>query len=398
MQPEKILSPEWKRQAHGKVPHVYVTPDGSHIVAASEDHDVYLMEYSGKLLWASTTGDDVVFAKCSDDGQAVASYSRDNAISFFSHKGELLWTARVNRKISCMDLAPDGGCVIAGSVDGTLRAFDRKGEVAWSKTYPKPVTAACISGSGALVLAGNGEGRAYMYDRDGALRWEFTVDSPIIHVYTSYDGELSYVLETKNNTLHLVSDRGGELAETSYSQRVTDIAITDDGRYVAIGFANSFVYFTDKNGQQLWKKAVPGPVERIEVAGDGSLVFVTTAAKGVYVLNKKGDMLLTFLFDAVATGLDATYDGAYFVASSMDTVYMFAIGRYLQYIAREQVKMLKLMGEAKAWSDDGAPGRKVVGRPGGPTEAVNTCRRCGEEILPGRMFCNYCEILNRRGQ
>jgi tricorn protease-like protein len=398
MQPEKILSPEWKRQAHGKVPFVYMTSDGSHIVAASEDHDVYFMEYSGRLLWASTTGDDVVFAKCSDDGEYVASYSKDNMISFFDRRGENLWTARITRKINCMDMSPDGSYVVAGSADGVLRVFDRSGNLTWSRTYQKPVTTLCVSGSGALIVAGTADSRAYMFSRDGTLRWEYIAASPVIYVYTSYDGEFSFVLEARNNTLHLLSDRGGELAENSYSQRITDISITDDGRYVAIGFANSFVYYTDKNGQLIWRQTVPGPVERIKISGDGSLVFVTTAGKGAYVLNRKGDNLLLFLFDAVATGLDATYDGEYFVASSLDTVYMIAIGRYLQYISREQVKTLKIMEEDQQKSSQRGDGSSVASRPGAPNGLTNTCRNCGEPILAGRMLCNYCDMMSRRSQ
>lgn len=397
MQPEKILKPEWNRQAHGKVPFVYMTPDGSHIVAASEDHDIYYMEYSGRLLWAHTTGDHVVFAKCSEDGETVASYSKDNVVSFFDRRGEPLCTARINRKITCMDLSPDGAFAVVGSADGMLRAIDCSGSIAWSMAYSKPVTSVCVSGSGALVFVGTGDNRACMYGRDGTLRWEFLANSPIVHVYTSYDGENSYVLETRNNTLHLLSDRGCELAENAYSQRITDISITEDGRYVAIGFANSFIYYTDRNFQQIWRQTVPGPVERIKVSGDGTLVFVSTADRGVYILNRKGETLLTYPFDGVVTGLDATYDGEYFVASSLDTVYMFAIGRYLQYIAREQVKTLKLMQADRARiASDG--GRKPVDRPGAPADIVNTCRRCGERIPSGRMFCNYCDMMNRRGK
>lgn len=400
MQPEKLLGPEWKRQAHGKVPFVYMTPDGSHIAAASDDHDVYYMEYSGKLLWAGTTGDEVVFAKCSDDGEFAAAYSKDNEVSFYNRRGDQLWTARVTRRITCMDMSPDGTYVVVGSADGVLRAFDGKGEVAWSKTYPKPVAAVSISGSGSLVLAGTAEGRTYMYGRDGSPRWEFIAGSPIVYVFVSYDGEFSYVLETMNNTLHLISDRGGELSEHSYSQRITDISITDDGRYVAIGFANSFVYYTDKNGQLLWRQTVPGPVERIKICGDGSLVFAATASKGVYILNKKGDILLMTLLEATAGGLDATADGEYFIVSSMDTVYLFSIGRYLQYIAREQVKVLKMMKEDEARALRGGPARSYGApeRQDSPAEAPNICRRCGEPVLPGKMFCNYCEMMNRRGQ
>jgi hypothetical protein len=71
MHPEKILGPEWTRQAHGRVPFVYMSPDGSHVVAASEDHDVYFIEYGGRLLCASTTGVDVVFEAAGVRGRRV---------------------------------------------------------------------------------------------------------------------------------------------------------------------------------------------------------------------------------------------------------------------------------------------------------------------------------------
>ena len=399
MPPEKILSPEWNRQAHGKVPFVYMTPDGSYVTAASEDHDVYFMEFGGKLLFAGTTGDDVVFARCSDDGETVACYSKDNAVTFFDRRGGQLWTARISRRITCMDLSPDGSYAVVGAADGVLRAFDRSGNIVWSTTYQKQVSSVCISGSGALVLAGTADNRAYMYGRDGTLRWEFLMNSPVVHVYTSYDGENNYILETRNNTLHLVSDRGGELAENSYSQRITDISITEDGRYVAIGFANSFVYYTDRTGQLIWRQTVPGPVERIKVSGDGSLVFVSTNSRAVYVLNRKGQILLTYPFDGIVYGLDATHTGEYFIAAAMDTVFMFSIGRYLQYIAREQVKTLKIMqqDDKNRAAADGGKKALPADRPGLPDDA-NTCRRCGEPILSGRLYCNYCDLLNRRGK
>ena len=118
----------------------------------------------------------------------------------------------------------------------------------------------------------------------------------------------------------------------------------------------------------------------------------------MYVLNRKSQILLTYPFDSIVTGLDATSDGEYFIASSLDTVYLFAIGRYLQYIAREQVKILKMMKEDNARPMMSAQTGNAEPRPGAPTEPGNTCRRCGEPVLSGRMYCNYCEIMNRRGQ
>jgi tricorn protease-like protein len=179
-----------------------------------------------------------------------------------------------------------------------------------------------------------------------------------------------------------VDDRGSELAENSYSQRITDVSITDDGRYVAIGFANSFVYFTDKNFQQLWRQTVPGPVERIKVSGDGSLVFVSTANRSVYILNRNGQMLLMFPFDGIVTGLDATGNGEYFIASAADSVYMFSIGRYLQYISREQVKILKMMEEDRL---KGVKGEMAAGssRSTAPRRARECLPPVRRKVLPG---------------
>ena len=397
MQPEKILSAEWKRQAQGKVTYVYMTPDGSFTAAGSEDHDVYLIDFGGKLLWANTTGDDVAFVKASDDGQYVVSYSKDSIISFFSKRGEQLWTYRFGKHLNALDMDPEGSIVVAGYEDNSLRALDRKGGVLWTKNFKKPVKAIAISGSGSLILAGTAEGRTYLYSREGQLRWEYATNSPVMFVDIAYDGEVSYVLESMNNTLHCVSDRGNELASNTYAGRITDISITDDGRYLALGFANSQAYMLDKNLQLLWKTIVPGPVERIKISGDGSLVFATTGAKGVYVLNKKGDILLQYQFDGIACGLWCNNDGNYFATGALDTTQMFAIGRYLQYLAREQVKILKLMEEDRVKALKGPDGKPYDPRPGAPDTPANVCRRCGEPILSGRVYCNYCEMMQRRG-
>lgn len=395
MQPEKILNAEWKRQTHGKITHIYMTPDGSFIAAASEDKDVYLLEFGGKLLWANTTGDEVSFVKASDEGEYVVSYSKDSIISFFNKRGEQLWTYRVGKKLNAVDMDPDGTIVVAGYDDCAVRALDRTGKVTWSRTFRKPVSSVSVSQSGSLVIVGTDEGRTYMFTRDGQLRWEFIANSPVVDVYTSYDGEFSYMLESMNNTLHCLSDRGNELASNTYAGQINDISITEDGRYLAIGFSNSQVYFTDKNLQQLWKTKVPGPIVRLKVAGDGSMVFVTTTSKGVFVLNKKGDTLLTYTFDSIAYGVCCNYEGSYFATGALDTVYMFGIARYLQYLAREQVKVLKLMEEDRQRSVRGGAVRNFDSRGGAPLSDANVCRKCGEPILSGRMYCNYCERANR---
>ena len=71
----------------------------------------------------------------------------------------------------------------------------------------------------------------------------------------------------------------GSFPVTLTTQRIIDISITDDGRYVAVGFSNGFIYFTDKNGNQLWRQSLSGPISSLRVSGDGSLIFATTGDK-----------------------------------------------------------------------------------------------------------------------
>jgi len=62
-------------------------------------------------------------------------------------------------------------------------------------------------------------------------------------------------------------------------------------------------------------------------------------------------------FDAISYGIWCNGDGSYFAAGAMDTVYMFGINRYLQYLAREHVKVLKLMEEDRQRAVRGADGK-----------------------------------------
>jgi anthranilate/para-aminobenzoate synthase component I len=109
----------------------------------------------------------------------------------------------------------------------------------------------------------------------------------------------------------------------------------------------------------------------------------------------------TFLLESVEgvpSAIATTLDGDYFVACGMDTVYFFAIARYLEYIVREQAKMVKMMKEddmrGKGMLDK--DGRRIATYPGAPDHPVNTCRLCGTPILEGRTLCNYCEMMQRK--
>jgi WD40 repeat protein len=392
MQPVPILGPEWKRGINGRVSAIHMTPDASFVAAGSGDHDVYLMNYSGKLLWASMTGEEVQYVKVSDDGHAVVSCSKDNTISFFNKHGNEAWSGRIPRRVNSVDMSPDGSLVVTGSEDGLVRAFNEKGTVLWTRDCSKPVNSVSISGSGSLVMAGANTNKAYMLTRNGDVRWEFQAQSPVVYVFTSMDGETSFALEAMNNELHQISDRGGELSANTYSQHIMDVSITDDGRYVAIGFSSGFVYYTERNGHLLWRQNVSGPVTSIKISGDGSLVFVTTADKAFYVLNKKGDVLLDYRFDGSADCASCSFEGDYAVVGSLDTVHMFSLGKYIEYVVREQVKLARMMkaDEDRRYRPD-AETNAGVKEAGG-----NKCRICGTPILASRMLCNYCEMMQRR--
>ncbi len=394
MQPVSILSPEWKRGINGKVSAIYATPDASFIAAGSGDHDVYLMSYGGKLLWASTTGDEVRYVKVSDDGRAVASCSKDNVISYFDKHGNEAWSGRIARRVNSVDMSPDGSLVVAGSEDGVVRVFNDKGSVLWTKDCGKPVHSVSVSGSGSLVMAGANTNKAYMLTRGGDLRWEFRAQSPVVYVYTSEDGGASFALESMNNELHQISDRGGELSSNAYSQRIMDISITDDGRYVALGFSNGFVYFTEKNGRLLWRQNVSGPITCVKLSGDGSLAFVTTVEKALHVFNKKGDLLLSYSFDSSPECASPSFEGDHVAVGVLDTVFMFSLSKYLEYVVREQVKVARMIkaDEDKRYRPDIGQGYTGVTEVGG-----SKCRICGTPILASRMLCNYCEMMQRRG-
>ena len=59
---------------------VNITPDGSRIVAASGDNNVYLLDGQGNSLWFFETGGEALGAAVTPDGSRVAVGSGDNNI------------------------------------------------------------------------------------------------------------------------------------------------------------------------------------------------------------------------------------------------------------------------------------------------------------------------------
>ncbi len=116
------VEPIWKYKTGDSVLSVAITPDGSYVVAGSDDHYVYMFDRNGNLLWRYKTGDTVRSVAITPDGRYVVAGSDDNHVYMLDRNGNLLWKYKTGDDVNSVAITPDG-YVVAGSNDHYVYLF-----------------------------------------------------------------------------------------------------------------------------------------------------------------------------------------------------------------------------------------------------------------------------------
>lgn len=213
-----------------------------------------------------------------------------------------------------------------------------------------PVSTVKISGNDKHVAAGtqvgDKKGSVYYFDNNGTLLWKYTADRQILQVAVSSDGKYlaaagsqfyhygTYGPAGWNNGEVYYFDGKGNLLwkyDGTGSVAVTNIAISEDGSYVAVGSDKAILYF-DKNGNLLWTYPVTRSNDHtVSISPDGSYVATKDDAV-VEFLDNHGNQLWSYTaghgteenVSAGSSYLTMSPDGRYVITSDYaDGVLLF---------------------------------------------------------------------------
>lgn len=240
--------------------------------------------------------------------------------------GRLLWRSETGGEFSAAPAADERGVYVGSELSaegreasamytkGVVRALSRTSGVAlWTRTVPNPLEGALVLGDG-LLLGASADGRIYALDKaTGTPAWIVKTEHSFRSAPSVADGRL--ILASEDGHLLVVAaktgviirryqtgnaqavpfsaagrvlytgsadgyvtalrDAGGRL-ETVWRRRAgTSVqSLTSTAAGLLVASRDNFVYFlSQRNGDRLWKKQMPGRVVGAPLVGSDSALF-----------------------------------------------------------------------------------------------------------------------------
>jgi WD40 repeat protein len=104
------------------------------------------------------------------------------------------------------------------------------------------------------------------------------------------------------------------------------LAITPDGKYLAVGSWDGNLYFFDaSNPNPLWNKTIPGLVDQVGISADGDYIVASGGTSTLYLFHKSSSTpIWNFTAGNYIRSISVTPDGNYIVIGSWDhNIYLF---------------------------------------------------------------------------
>jgi outer membrane protein assembly factor BamB len=215
--------------------------------------------------------------------------------------------------------------IVAGSDDKSLYVFDMWGLV-WQRQLEGKVWGASVSADGEYIAADTEGGNVYFLDKWGNLLWQSKVANDAYEAGVSYDGEYSVYgsLDWQNLTYSgYLFNKNGSLLWTRKALDACGVAISDDGKNIAVGADNEFVFLYTRDGAQVWKYKAGGAVTGVTMSSDANFIVAVSNDGYVHALDRNGTLLWKY-----DTGLDCweasvSRDGQYIATSSRSLISFF---------------------------------------------------------------------------
>lgn len=119
------------------------------------------------------------------------------------------------------------------------------------------------------------------------LRGRFSVVNPEMTVYalSISDTGSSILFSLDSRSVNMIDDKGQLKWEFTPEGLPLSAGLTPDGRYLAVGTDQGKVYYlSEKNGRVLWEKSFAGKVEQLALAEDGNYLAFSLAEDDGYTL------------------------------------------------------------------------------------------------------------------
>jgi hypothetical protein len=339
----------WNGEISDEINDIAISDDGHYIAAGSKDGTIYMIDQSGKLLWAYNNmrisslgwkpdngGDKWVSVSISGDGNYVAAgiwdlYRRGSDFSaispkilFFDCTGKMLWTYPVS-SVQDIGISSDGN-IVAANADNRVLAFNRDGSLIWKIRSADSGGSISVSRNGSFIARTDDYEKISLVDSTGTIVWQEKVKNPFRYLFGKISKDGSVILVEGNGLF----DKNGSLLwnnnELAASRWYGDLS--SDGEYVVLGSDNG-VMLTNRQGTILWTNNFTSSSPRIvAISDDGSVIGalpngVHLHGEGLSLITNSGEIIWTADVSGYQGHMAISADGEYITTASRDTLYLF---------------------------------------------------------------------------
>jgi WD40 repeat protein len=238
----------------GSVRSAAISPDGQHIVTASDDATARVWNAASGEVELALRGHDapVHYATFSPDGQVILTASEDHSVRLWntSSGDALAVLAGHDQAVTFADFSPDGRLVVSASQDGTTRLWDvATGQITHVlQGHTGPVTRADFSPDGRRVITASDDATARI--------WDVATGNPV-DVLIGHQGRVRtaafspngerVVTSSDDRTARLRSAADGEVIAVlqGHERGVGAVAFSPDGRRIVTGTDSGTVHLWD---------------------------------------------------------------------------------------------------------------------------------------------------------
>lgn len=254
----------WQHMMDKKISQVFISSDGSNVLASGyqiapgpagiyENGAIYFFDKTGKVLWSHMTKDfgQTLMASLSPDGSHVITAS-ETELSYLDNSGKMLWNYTSSSDINTLSFSSDSSTILT-SAGHEIRYFDKEGKLLWTFDTDYGDINAKLSPDGKYVVVGDAQngfdGKIYFVDNTGHLIKESQVGSPTLSISIADD---SSRVAIGTNWATMLFTSSGDLI---WDDKITSqVAISSDGSFIAgVSGAVDGTYLTyfDKHGNIL---------------------------------------------------------------------------------------------------------------------------------------------------
>ncbi len=245
-------------------------------------------------------------------GRSMLAGSETGVLYHLDGKGGLLKKIQLDAAVVDLDISGDASKAVAALKNGVVTQVDLEtGDVLWevdmSEARPRSVA---ISQNGTDVAVGLQDSNVAKISR-GQVKWTRATKGLTSMVDISGDGLTVFVASDGGDFSVIKNGGGSDTMEDSvpFHKPLRRVAVSPNGKYVAIGTDDGEVYLLDHNKNIIWKRELGHVANGLRVTGDGKYVLAGSSNGKALLHDHEGTLLWEYSTEDNIWDADISEDG-----------------------------------------------------------------------------------------